>query len=371
MAGSGGARVSDQPGLILLLGSGETAPSAQKIYHWLFSRIREQTGDGIRAAILETPAGFEPNSAAVAGQVGAYIQKRLQNFRPSVQIVPARKQGTAHSPDDPTLAAMLHDANAIFLGPGSPTYAARQLRGSLVWETLRACHRAGAVLILASAATLAVSRYTMPVYEIYKVGEDVHWKPGLDFFGDFGFSTVFVSHWNNRDGGEALDTSRCYLGEQRFGQLVQMLPGGLAENTVVGIDENTALVVDPASRSWQVMGPGHVTIQGQHGTALYSTGVIRPMSDFGAFVLPTPIERGITPVVWQDMLAGRAASKHVRAAQLHPSAAVLALFAARQAARATRDWAASDHLRDELSAQGWQVLDTTEGQVLNPLTIGN
>ena len=363
--------MSDQPGLILLLGSGETAPSAQKIYHWLFSRIREQTGDGIRVAVLETPAGFEPNSADVAGQVDAYIQKRLQNFRPSVQIVPARKQGTAHSPDDPTLAAMLHDANVIFLGPGSPTYAARQLRGSLVWETLRACHRAGAVIMLASAATLAFSRHTVPVYEIYKVGEDVHWKPGLDFFGDFGLSTVFVSHWNNRDGGATLDTSRCYLGQQRFGQMVQMLPGGLAENTVVGIDENTALVVDPASRAWQVMGPGHVTIHGQHGTALYPTGVIRPMSDFGMFALPTPIERGITPAVWQEMLAGRAAGEAVRAAQPHPSEAVLALVAARQVARTARDWAESDRLRDELAAQGWQVLDTTEGQVVNPLTISN
>ena len=60
--------MSDQPGMILLLGSGETAPGAQKIYHWLFSRIREQTGDGIRVAVLETPAGFEPNSLTWPGR---------------------------------------------------------------------------------------------------------------------------------------------------------------------------------------------------------------------------------------------------------------------------------------------------------------
>ncbi len=356
--------MSDQPGMILLLGSGETAPGAQKIYHWLFNRIREQTGDGIRVAILETPAGFEPNSADVAGQVGAYFQKRLQNYRPTVQIVPARKKSTAYSPDDPALAAMLHGANVIFLGPGSPTYAARQLRDSLVWETVRACHRAGAILILASAATLAISRCTMPVYEIYKVGEDVHWKPGLDLLGDFGLATVFVSHWNNRDGGETLDTSRCYLGQQRFGQMVQLLPGGLAANTVVGIDENTALVVDPANRSWQVMGPGHVTIQSQHSTTPFPTGVIRPLSDFGAFALPTPVERGITPLVWQDMLAGRAAGAAVRAAQPHPTAAVLALVAGREAARTARNWGEADRLRHELAKQGWQVLDTAEGPVV-------
>jgi cyanophycinase-like exopeptidase len=361
--------VSDQPGLIVLLGSGETAPGAQKIYHWLFSRIRAETDDDIRVAILETPAGFEPNSAAVAGQVATYIQKRLQNFRPSTQIVPARKQGTAHSPEDPALAAMLHDANVIFLGPGSPTYAVRQLRCTWVWETLRACHRAGATLMLASASTLAFSRHTVPVYEIYKVGEDVHWQPGLDFFGDFGLSTVFVPHWNNRDGGDTLDTSRCYLGEARFGALAALLPGGLDANTIVGIDENTALVIDPAARTWQVMGPGGVTVEDRHGVTRVATGMIRSLHDFGPFVLPAA--SGIAPDVWQAVQMGRHAAAAARAAQPHPSAAVLALVEQRQAARSTSDWAAADRLRAEIAAQGWQVLDTADGPLVQPLAIDN
>jgi cyanophycinase-like exopeptidase len=361
--------VSDQPGLIVLLGSGETAPGAQKIYHWLFSRIRAETDEDIRVAILETPAGFEPNSAAVAGQVGAYIKQRLQNFRPSVVVVPARKQGTVHSPDDPALAALLHDANVIFLGPGSPTYAARQLRGTRVWETLRACHRAGATLMLASAATLAFSRYTVPVYEIYKVGEDVHWQPGLDFFGDFGLSPVFVPHWNNRDGGDALDTSRCYLGEARFSALTELLPGGLTANTIVGIDENTALVIDPGARTWQVMGPGGVTVQDRNGAVRVTTGMIRSLHDFGPFVLPAA--SGIAPDVWQAVQTGRHAAAAARAAQPHPSAAVLALVDQRQAARTARNWATADRLRDELAVQGWQVIDTPDGPVVRPLTIDN
>ena len=82
-------------------------------------------------------------------------------------------------------------------------------------------------------------------------------------------------------------------------------------------------------------------------------------------------DSGITPAVWQEMLAGRVAGEAVRAAQPHPSEAVLALVAARQAARTARDWAESDRLRDELACQGWQVLDTPDGQVVNPLTINN
>ena len=356
--------MSGEPGLILLLGSGETAPGAQKIYHWLFSQIRARTGEDVRIAILETPAGFEPNSDYVAGQVGSYITKRLQNFRPQVQIVPARKKGTAHSPDDPALAEMLYTADVIFLGPGSPTYVVRQLRNSLLWETLRACHRAGAALMLASAATLAFSRYTMPVYEVYKVGEDLHWKPGLDFFDDFGLATVFVSHWNNRDGGDVLDTSRCYFGQQRFEQMVQLLPGGLEANTIVGIDENTALVIDPGSPSWQVMGPGTVTIRDHHATATYATGVIRPLSDFGAYAVPAPLQQGIAGSVWQATLEGRRAAAAARAALPHPTADVLATVAARETARAAHDWPESDRLRDALRDLGWQVQDTADGPLL-------
>ena len=363
--------MTGQPGPLVLIGSGETAPGAQRIYHALFSRIQAATGEDIRVAVLETPAGFEPNSAYVAGQVGAYIQKHLQNFRPAVQIVPARKRGTAFSPDDPALAAMLHDAHVIFLGPGSPTYAVRQLRSSRIWETLRACHRAGAALILASAATLAFSRFTLPVYEIYKVGEDLHWQPGLDFFGAFGLSTVFVPHWNNRDGGEVLDTSRCYVGQARFAELIDMLPGGLTGNSVVGIDENTALVMDVAGRAWQVMGPGRVTVHDHRGVTEVAAGAIRPLSDFGAFTLPAPLEQDVEPAAWEALLSGRRAAADARAAQPQPSAAVVSLLEQRQSARAARDWAMSDRLRAEIAAQGWQVLDTADGPVVKPLTINN
>jgi len=42
-------------------------------------------------------------------------------------------------------------------------------------------------------------------------------------------------------------------------------------------------------------------------------------------------------------------------------AAILTLAEQRQQARANRDFARSDELRDELAAQGWQVLDTADG----------
>ncbi|MBV7328368.1 hypothetical protein KFU94_08930 [Chloroflexi bacterium TSY] len=148
-----------KPGYIILMGSGETSPSIRKVYDWLFQEI----GPSIDVAILETPAGFEPNSDYVAGQIGQYLEKHLQNYNPQIHIVPARKRGTPFSPDNPDLIKPMYSANVLMMGPGSPTYAARQLKDSVVWHTLQARHRQGASLILASATTIASSVHALPV----------------------------------------------------------------------------------------------------------------------------------------------------------------------------------------------------------------
>lgn len=352
-------------GPIVLMGSGETAPSAQKIFHRAFAAIADR-GDSVRMAVLETPAGFEPNSGYVAEQVVRFVQKRLQNFAPEVFTVPARRRGGDFSTDDPLLAARLHDANVLFMGPGSPTYAVRQLRGSLVWETVRACHRQGAALILSSAATLAASRHTLPIYEIYKVGADLHWQPGLDFFADFGLDLVLVSHWNNGDGGSVLDTSRCYLGQARFSELLKLLPGGADRSTIAGMDESTALAIDLVRGTCTVVGLGSVTVQRGGQAAAYAPGEQFSVQELGDFCLPPGLE-GIDAAVAAAVQAGRDAAVQTRQAAPQPDADVQALLAERATARAARSWADADRLRDRIAALGWRVLDTPGGQQIEPL----
>jgi hypothetical protein len=160
--------VAERSGLVVLLGSGETLPSGRRVFDWLMRQLPVP----VRVAILETPAGFELNSAQVAGRIGEFLRKHLQNYHPQVTIVPARKRGTPFSPDDPDIATLIPGASLMLLGPGSPTYAVRQLEQSLTWHTMVACHRLGATLVLSSAAAIAASAYALPVYEIYKVGED-------------------------------------------------------------------------------------------------------------------------------------------------------------------------------------------------------
>jgi len=156
-------------GPIVLLGSGETSLAGGRI----FESIAQQRNDILRIVILETPAGFELNSPQVAGRVAEFLKVRLQNYLPIIDVIPARKRGTVFSPDNPEILHPLLSANMIFMGPGSPTFAVRQLSGSLVWNLVRARHRMGAALVFASAATIAVGARVVPVYEIFKVGEDV------------------------------------------------------------------------------------------------------------------------------------------------------------------------------------------------------
>jgi len=343
--------VPEQVGLVVLFGSGETSASGQKVFDWLLRRLPSP----VQVAIVETPAGFELNSDQVAGQIGEFLCHRLQNYQPQVTVVPARKRGTPFSPDSPEIAALIPGAQAIFLGPGSPTYAVRQLRDSLTWQTALACHRLGAALVLASAATVAAGAHALPVYEIYKVGEELHWQDGLDLLRPYGLSLAFVPHWNNSDGGADLDTSRCWMGRCRFGQLAAMLPHGV---TIVGIDEHTSLILDLAAGNGRVMGRGGVSVLQGGEERRFEHGHSLPLSELGPFhQSPGEIE---LPGEVRELVKRSRSPVPSEAAPCPPPEVVL-LATERESARARRDWAAADALRRQIAELGWQVLDTQVG----------
>ncbi len=342
------------PGQIGFLGSGETSLAGGRIFETLVRRLPRP----LRIAILETPAGFELNTALVAGRVGEFLKTRLQNYSPVIDLIPARKKGTAFSPDNPDILQPLIQANFIFMGPGSPSYAARQLRGTLAWDVIRARHRQGAVLVFASAATISVGEWVLPVYEVYKAGEDVHVKDGLNLFSDFGLSVSFIPHWNNADGGSDLDTSRCFMGMERFGQWRALTP---PETVIAGLDEHTGVIIDFGKRSCHVHGVSSVTVLRGGNARIHPAGSSFALSELGDVEIPDPIEAGIPPHVWQMTLAARNAEED------QPSAEVLELLEWRKQARAEKNYTESDRLRDAVSALGWSVTDTKDGQQVRRL----
>jgi hypothetical protein len=203
----------------------------------------------------------------------------------------------------------------------------------------------------------------MPVYEIYKVGEDLHWKPGLDFFSQYGLSLSVIPHWNNRDGGEELDTSRCYVGKVRFEQLQEMLPKG---NTVIGIDEHTGLILDFQNGCCDVMGKGSVTVIGNGAINKFSSGDELPLDLLGDWKIPEGGE-GISSEVWLAANEARQEKQHQEATAIKAPENVLKLRSDRDVARDQKDWQLADSLRDEILAYGWQVMDTPNGSQLVPL----
>lgn len=341
------------PGLIVLFGSGETSPSGRRVLDLVLQRLPQRPS----ISILETPAGFQPNSAAVAGQVAAFFEQHLRNYGPRTTVVPARKRNTQFSPDDPTIAESLRTADAIFMGPGSPTYAVRQLHDSLIWRMLQARHRCGATVIFASAATIAAGAAVLPVYEIYKVGDDLHWQQGLNFFAPFGLDLALVPHWNNQEGGAELDTSCCFMGRARFAELQSLLP---QQTVVIGIDEHTALILDLENGVGYVHGAGSVTLLQGDQRILIASGSTFALAQLGPFSLPADLTEGLP----SEILAALSAPAPPSASEQTPPPAVLCLLDAREAARQRRDWNTADGLRAEVMKLGWEIHDTPVGPKL-------
>jgi hypothetical protein len=151
------------------------------------------------------------------------------------------------------------------------------------------------------------------------------------------------------------------MGRPRFEQLAAMLPG---EATVVGIDEHTALVMNLGADECQVMGRGTVTVIRSGRETQYRTGERFAVSELGPFELPA-MEAGIPADIWEQALTAQSGLQEQPASDAPEE--VLSLVDEREAARARRDWAASDELRDRIADLGWQIRDTAAGPQVLPL----
>ncbi len=243
-------------GSIVLMGSGELTATMVEVHKERLSRLGPQA----KAVFLDTPAGFQLNADQIADRARQYFRRRVGC---ELTTVSWKRRAFPSSPEGEQALAVLRGADYILIGPGSPTYALRHWRETPVADILARRIAAGACLVAASAAALTVGRFTLPVYEIYKVGEDLRWEPGLDLLGRFDLPLVVVPHWNNAEGGTH-DTRFCFMGEPRFRVLEEMLPASCA---VLGLDEHTACILDLAAGEARVRGTGGITLR-RRGTEL-------------------------------------------------------------------------------------------------------
>lgn len=243
------------PRILAIMGSGETAPTMVSTHQELLATLP----DGVSAVLIETPYGFQENADEISERAAVYFARNVGH--PITPVGP--RAGGRSAETDPDDLARLQTAGYVFAGPGSPTYALAQWRGSPFAEAVADKVRTGGVVVFASAAAVGLGRFAVPVYEIYKVGEPPHWVEGLDLMSIAGIDAAVIPHFDNAEGGTH-DTRFCYLGARRLHMMEQELD---EDTVVVGVDEHTALILDLDAGSATVRGRGHVTIR-RGGAAL-------------------------------------------------------------------------------------------------------
>ena len=106
----------------------------------------------------------------------------------------------------------------------------------------------------------------------------MHAVPGLDLFADFGLNLSFIPHWNNSDGGEDVDTSRCFIGQERFIQWCDELP---KDHTTLGLDEHTGLIIDFTQGSCAVNGVSSATLLRDCDPKIYPSNAVFSIEELG------------------------------------------------------------------------------------------
>ncbi|HKT00521.1 MAG TPA: hypothetical protein VJT31_13385 [Rugosimonospora sp.] len=401
--------------LLVIMGSGETAPTMVKPHRAIF----ERAGDA-PAVLLDTPYGFQENAEDISARAVQYFAASVGR---RVDVVTWRASPPPPLARERALAA-LAGAGWVFAGPGSPTYALRQWRDTPVPELLVEKLTRGGVVVFASAAALTLGSHTVPVYEVYKAGLEPSWEPGFDLVRRVtGLPAVVIPHYDNAEGGHH-DTRFCYLGERRLSAIEPRLP---EESFILGVDEHTGVVLDLDAGTATVLGNGSLTIRRRGRSRAHPTGSVLGFAELASVEGSAPAAPPASTVedrepvassgslladahrldaAFTDALAARDADGCVtaildleqllvdwgsdtnvsdegeqarallrrmvlRLGELATAGArdprsvlgpfVEALLQLRAQARAGRDFATSDRIRDQLVAAGVEVRDTPDG----------
>ena len=253
--------MSARKGIIALMGSGELTATMVEVHKELLEGLAESP----QAVFLDTPAGFQLNVDQLSARAVEYFRKHVQQ---DMTIASYKSKETCSELEAEQTFHKLRQANYILIGPGSPTYSIRQWQETPIPEIITKQVEEGGCLVAASAAALTVGRFTLPVYEIYKVGEDLHWVEGINILEDFGFNLVVIPHWNNAEGGTH-DTRFCFMGESRFKMLESMLPEDVS---IFGLDEHTACLIDLENEEAVIKGLGTVVLRRQGTEMVFAKG---------------------------------------------------------------------------------------------------
>ena len=238
--------------LLVLMGSGENSPAMVTPHQKILKTFNKDA----KRINLDTPYGFQENADELTNRISGYFETNV-GFK--IEDIKHRDQNSKET------VAEIDAADWVFAGPGSPTYALKVWKATGADQALHKLLDRGAV-VMASAAAMSLGYKVMPVYEMYKVGEDPYWLDGINLLEKAtGIKAAVVAHYNNTQGGTH-DTRYCFIGQRRMEILESMLEPGVG---ILGIDEHTGIAFDLDSQSAEVFGKGAVTFRKDGSEKVY------------------------------------------------------------------------------------------------------
>ena len=147
------------PHILVVIGSGETAPTMVTTHRMLASKLQKSA----RAVLLDTPYGFQENAPELASKAVEYFRSSINldlDVAGLTEIIGADSLAVERG------LQKVADADYVFAGPGSPTYALRQWSGTPLAGLLSKKLRDGGIVTtpLPTTVTFCVSRsMIMPV----------------------------------------------------------------------------------------------------------------------------------------------------------------------------------------------------------------
>lgn len=141
------------------------------------------------------------------------------------------------------------------------------------------------------------------------------------------------------------------MGLKRFTPLQEMLPESAK---ILGLDENTGLVIDFHTERCRVIGSGKAHLVADQGQRTFPAG-----SEFSILTLGPYINPPTLPGLKAELT--ERAVKHQSRKTPEPDPETLHLVKKRAAAREQENWEEADRIRKQIEQAGWSVEDTANG----------
>ncbi|MCW2615099.1 MAG: peptidase dipeptidase [Frankiales bacterium] len=235
------------PGPVALVGSGE--------YLEVMADVERRLIAGRPARYVQIPTAAAPEGPASLARWTAL--GRAQAERLGVEAVPVVVRDLEDA-DDPDLAALVEGAGLVYLSGGSPPYCAATLRGTLVWKAVERAWQDGAALAGCSAGAMALTSWVPDIRHPLREAD-----PGLGVVPRL----RVIPHFD-RFGSWVPDLVTRYL---------ERAP---ADVSVVGVDEDTALVWDDGC--WTVQGRQSVWLLTAEGREAFGAGSVMDLPPVGS-----------------------------------------------------------------------------------------